>query len=182
MAVLTHVQAPTVARRFASWWKRPALLVMAALAAGMAASLLFVWPYGGAGAEPTFADIFFHNVLLGVVLVVASPYVAWPAVLFNGFFLGFVLQAGATTHGWEDTARLAAVHVPLEVLAWLVTLWCSVLLADLAGRAWHTRERPARHEVVQLVRAGVVATVFYLVAAGAEWFELWLVVRGGNPA
>ena len=102
MAVLTHVQAPTVARRFASRWKRPALLVMAALAAGMAASLLFVWPYGGAGAEPTFA--------------------------------------------------------------------------------WHTRERPARHEVVQLVRAGVVATVFYLVAAGAEWFELWLVVRGGNPA
>ena len=182
MAVLTHVQAPTVARRFASWWKRPALLVIAALAAGMAASLLFVWPHGGAGADPTFADIFSHNVVVGVVLVVASPYVAWPAVLFNSFFLGFVLQAGATTHGWEDTARLTAVHVPLEVLAWLVTLWCSVLLADLAGRAWHTREHPARHEVVQLVRAGVVATVFYLVAAGAEWFELLLVVRGGNPA
>lgn len=181
MAVLTQAPARPMSRRFGSWSLRPALLIAAAVVAGMAASLLFVWPDSGNAAEPTFADILAHNAALAAILVIGTPYVAWPAVVFNSFFLGFVIQASGTAHGWGETAQLTAAHVPLEVLAWLVTLWCSVLLADLVASAWHTRERPARRELAQLSRAGSAATALYLAAAGAEWLELWLTIQGGNP-
>lgn len=153
--------------------------MLAALVAGAVTGGLFRWESGGSHPDLGAADIFVHNALLGVLIVLLSAYVAWPVVLFNSYFVGLVLHANVVTEGWAPTVMLTAVHVPIEMAAWLVTLRLSVMATALVSTSLSRRSLPTSTQARGLLPFAGTATVLYLLAATAEWLELWFYLGKG---
>ena len=163
------------AGRFSPW--KSATVMVSTGGLGALSGLLFRWEQPAhALTEVTAWDILLHNGGLAVIMVALTTYVAFPVVLFNCFFLGMVLHASVATEGWAATLALTGVHVPLEMLAWLLTLWMAHRYTALALRWFTDRVRPGRQDLKALAPLALTTLVVYVIAATAEWFELWLVI------
>jgi len=89
-------------------------------------------------------------------------------MLHNGLWLGMGLAASSHLAGAGQTLGLAAVHVPLEIVAWAMTI-------ELARRFWpalaatvHRSPEGATLRRGLLIRIAITVLV-YALAALAEW-------------
>lgn len=97
-------------------------------------------------------------------------------MLANGFYLGMGLVGSVASAGLGQTVALTLVHVPLEIVAWVMTiqgarLFWPTLVAVLRKEGIRTKFLPA------IMRTIAAFTVFYVLAAVAEWAEYALLKR-----
>ncbi|HMT89560.1 MAG TPA: stage II sporulation protein M [Dermatophilaceae bacterium] len=157
--------------------QRVVLLLLGAVLLGFWLGSLFRWDLQDPEMVVSGWSIFAHNASLALVLCVATPYVAGPAVAFNSFVLGLALHGSVVAAGLRTTFELTWAHVPLELLAWVLTYRCAVRLVE-ALRAVHSTGSD-RRAVLPVVRLLALTLVVYAAAAMAEWAEMNSVLGRG---
>ncbi|MDI2022231.1 hypothetical protein PV760_15995 [Paenarthrobacter sp. CC6] len=149
--------------------------VITVVAGGLFASL-FTWKPVTDGTALTANEIFAHNFSLALVALLLTQYGARIMMLANGFYLGMGLVGSVASAGLAQTVALTLVHVPLEIVAWVMTiqgarLFWPTLVAVLRKEGIRTKFLPA------IMRTIAAFTVFYVLAAVAEWAEYALLKR-----
>ncbi|MEV8147692.1 hypothetical protein AB0O52_06020 [Arthrobacter sp. NPDC080073] len=120
--------------------------------------------------------IFLHNASLAVLALFLTHYGAIVMMILNGVWLGMGLVASTAAIGLHQTVALTAVHIPLEIVAWALTiqgarLFWPALLGIISG------EHTWRHVFQKTREVLIAATTFYFLAALAEWAEHALLER-----
>ncbi|MFW0773418.1 hypothetical protein ACLRGI_09625 [Paenarthrobacter nitroguajacolicus] len=152
------------------------LKITVAIACGIGFASLFTWGNGTDVASISASGILVHNASLALLALFLTHYGATVMMVLNGFWLGMGLVASVAAVGLPQTLALTVVHIPLEVIAWGLTIQGARLVWPLilgSGRKRHSWRHAARH------LKGVLAAplVFYILAALAEWAEHALLER-----
>lgn len=150
--------------------------ILVAVACGAGFASLFTWGTGTDAPAITAHGIFLHNTALAVLALFLTHYGATLMMVLNGFWLGMGMVGSMAAAGVEKTLALTVVHVPLEVIAWALTiqgarvLWPVLLGAARKVHSWRDAGATLR---------GVLAApfIFYVLAALAEWAEHALLER-----
>ncbi|MEV7605890.1 hypothetical protein AB0N65_10680 [Paenarthrobacter sp. NPDC089322] len=146
------------------------LKIFVALVCGAGFASLFRWDSGTDATTVTAHGIFLHNTALALLALFLTQYGATVMMILNGFWLGMGLVGSAASAGIQQTMALTVVHVPLEIVAWALTIQgARVLWPALLGVV---RKEYSWRRLVAMLR-GVLAApiVFYVLAALAEWAE-----------
>ncbi|HRW18634.1 MAG TPA: hypothetical protein P5181_07285 [Dermatophilaceae bacterium] len=158
---------------------RVSLAMLGALALGMASGGLFRWGDPSHVTDLSAWAILGHNLVVAALAVAASAYVAYPMILVNCWYLGVGLHASVIVEGWARTISFTAGHVPLEMLAWLLTVRLSWMTTALVQDRLRRRRGPSRDAWPPLARSAALVLTCYAAAAAVEWLELWLQLRKG---
>lgn len=142
------------------------IFVAALCGAGLAS--LFTWDDARDPVHIDAVGILLHNLSLAFLAVILSHYGAVIMMALNGFWLGMGLVASVAVAGLGQTVSLTVVHVPLEVLAWALTI-------QGARKFWPTLVATLRKKVAWVYAArGMLAVLalpvaLYVLAALSEW-------------
>ncbi|MBT8159928.1 MULTISPECIES: hypothetical protein [Arthrobacter] len=152
------------------------LRILAALAGGVGLASLFTWGGSSEVGAISAARILLHNATLALLALFLTHYGAVAMMMLNGFWLGMGLVASTAAVGLHTTFSLTVVHVPLEIAAWAMTIqgarlfWPTFLATVRKERSW-------LHLVQKMGAVLAPATIFYILAALAEWAEHALAER-----
>lgn len=138
------------------------LLIGSIVAGYLFANLLRTDNIGPEQAAVSATSIFIHNLILSLVVIALTYVVAYPVILFNGFFLGLNLNFGIEIYGIKNTFYLMVYHTPLELSGWLLTLNISRKIVTL-----YKKENPI-NQLKQIVIRIACLIVIYLVSALVE--------------
>lgn len=114
--------------------------------------------------------ILLHNASLALLALFLTHYGAVVMMVLNGFWLGMGLVASTAASGLQHTLELTAVHIPLEIIAWALTiqgarlLWPTLLGVLQKKHTWLHLARTMRGILTAPI-------IFYIMAALAEWAE-----------
>lgn len=146
------------------------LKILAAVACGIGFAFLFTWGSSSDVTSISAPRILLHNASLAVVAILLTQYGAVVMMVLNGFWLGMGLVASTAAVGLQQTLALTVVHIPLEIIAWALTIQGARLFwPTLLGVV--SRELTWRH-MAQKMRVVLTAPIiFYILAALAEWAE-----------
>lgn len=143
-------------------------LILLSAGAGACLAQLFRWDRLDEVAPITAGEILLHNLMIALLAMVITTHAARGMMLINGLWLGMGLAASSHLAGMGRTLSLAAVHVPLEVVAWAMTI-------ELARRFWPAVAGTVRRDPQgATLRRGLLVrmaltVVVYASAALAEW-------------
>lgn len=111
-------------------------------------------------------DIFLNNMTIGFVLIIFTHFVAYPIIMFNGFFLGLNVFFAHQMFGGYKTFMTLIFHTPLEVVAWIFCIFISkrvyVVYKDLLNRRFN------KEALRYILRSVGWLAVIYLLAAIIE--------------
>lgn len=134
---------------------------------------LFRWDQLESTAGITVWQILTHNLLIACVAALLTGSVALGMMLLNGFWLGLGITASWHLSGAVRTVELTIIHVPLEVLAWVMTVQVARELWPAVRSSRHSS--PEAPELRRALASKALATaLMYAVAAIAEWAALFL--------
>ena len=152
------------------------LKIQIAIACGIGFASLFTWGSSSDVTSISVPGILLHNASLAVLALFLTHYGAIVMMILNGFWLGMGLVASTAAVGLHQTVALTAVHVPLEIVAWTLTIQGARLFwPTLLGRV---RGEHSWHRMAQEMREIVTGpATFYFLAALAEWAEHALLER-----
>lgn len=152
------------------------LKILIAIACGIGFASLFTWGSSSDVTSISAPGILLHNASLAVLALFLTHYGAIVMMILNGFWLGMGLVASTAAVGLHQTVALTVVHVPLEIVAWTLTIqgarlfWPTLLGTVRGEHSWH--------RMAQKMRKIVTApATFYILAALAEWAEQALLER-----
>lgn len=152
------------------------LKILIAMACGIGFASLFTWGSSSDVTSISAPGILLHNASLAVLALFLTHYGAIVMMILNGFWLGMGLVASTAAVGLHQTVALTAIHVPLEIVAWTLTihgarLFWPTLLGTVRG------EHGWRHVAHKMCEVLIAAATFYFLAALAEWAEHALLER-----
>ena len=178
---LTHTVAPFRAFRDTLHFRFPhlgtdLLNILIAIVCGIGFAFLFAWDSASDITSMSAPRILLHNVSLALLALFLTHYGAIVMMILNGFWLGMGVVASAAAVGLQQTVALTVVHVPLEIVAWALTihgarLFWPTLLGTIRKESTWRRMAQKMGEVVTAPAA------FYILAALAEWAEHALLER-----
>lgn len=150
--------------------------IVVAMFCGIGFSFLFAWDSEPDTVDITVQEIFLHNMSLAILALFLTHYGAIAMVVLNGFWLGISLVASAAIVGTQQTLGLTIVHVPLEIVAWALTVeGARIFMPTVVGAL---RKRHAWvHARAKMRKALTAPVLFYALAALAEWAEHTLLER-----
>ncbi len=152
------------------------LKILVAVVCGIGLASLFTWGSSSDVTSISAPRILLHNASLAVLALLLTHYGAIVMMILNGFWLGMGLAASTAAVGLHQTVALTAVHIPLEIVAWALTiqgarLFWPIFLRTLRG------EHTWRHMAHNLREVLTAPATFYFLAALAEWAEHALLER-----
>ena len=152
------------------------LKILFAIACGIGLASLFTWGSSSDVTSISAPRILLHNASLAVLALFLTHYGAMVMMILNGIWLGMGMVASTAAIGLHQTVALTAVHIPLEIVAWALTiqgarLFWPTLLGVIRGE--HTWRRMAQ----KMREVLITPATFYLLAALAEWAEHALLER-----
>ncbi|MEW1819727.1 hypothetical protein AB0323_02900 [Arthrobacter sp. NPDC080031] len=152
------------------------LKILIAIGCGIGFASLFTWGSTSDMTSISAPGIFLRNASLAVLALFLTHYGAIVMMILNGVWLGMGLGASTAAIGLHQTVALTAVHIPLEIVAWALTiqgarLFWPALLGIISG------EDNWRHVVQRTREVLIAAATFSFLAALAEWAEHALLER-----
>lgn len=152
------------------------LKILIAIVCGIGLACLFTWGGSSDVTSISAPGILLHNASLAVLALFLTHYGAIVMMILNGFWLGMGLGASTAAAGIYQTVALTAVHIPVEIVAWALTvqgarLFWPTLLGTLGG------EHTWRHMALKMREVLTAPATFYFLAALAEWAEQALLER-----
>lgn len=98
------------------------LKILIAIVCGIGLASLFTWDSTSDVTTISAPRILLHNASLAVLALFLTNYGAIVMMVLNGFWLRMGLVAGTAAVGLQQTVALTVVHVPLESVAWALTI------------------------------------------------------------
>lgn len=152
------------------------LKILTAIVCGICLASLFTWGSSSDSVSVSAPGILLHNASLAVLALFLTHYGAMVMMILNGFWLGMGLVASTAAVGLHQTFALTVIHIPLEILAWALTIqgarlfWPTLLGTFKKEHAWP-------HMAQEMRKVLTAPATFYILAALSEWAEHALVER-----
>jgi len=152
------------------------LKILIAIGCGIGLASLFTWGSSSDVTSIGAPKILLHNASLAVLALFLTHYGAIVMMILNGFWLGMGLVASTAAVGLHKTVALTLVHIPLEIVAWALTIqgarlfWPALLGTFRKEHTW-------RHMAQKMREVLTAPATFYILAALAEWAEYALLER-----
>lgn len=152
------------------------LKILIAIVCGIGLASLFTWDSTSDLTSISAPGILLHNASLAVLALFLTHYGAIVMMILDGFWLGMGLVAATAAVGLQQTVALTVVHVPLETVAWALTIqgarlfWPTLLGTIRKEGTW----RGMAQTMGEVLTA---PAIFYILAALAEWAEHALLER-----
>lgn len=74
--------------------------------------------------EKNVLNIFIHNMLIGLLLIILTDITAIPIIVINSFYLGIIIGSIMKSTNLEHLL-FSTIHIPFELIGWVLILYFS---------------------------------------------------------
>ncbi|OHO72667.1 hypothetical protein HMPREF2580_04060 [Staphylococcus sp. HMSC036D05] len=119
-------------------------------------------------------EIFLHNILIALLLIVLTDVIAIPVLMINSFYLGIILGSIIKSTSLEYIC-LSTVHIPFELIGWTLVIFIS------------RQFRINFHRLIKIEKIAVKSIFkkifyflipIYILAAVIEGLEIYFILKG----
>lgn len=119
-------------------------------------------------------DIFFHNIIIAIFLIILTDFIAIPILFINSLYLGLILGSIIRSTNIEYVLA-STMHIPFELIGWILVIYFSRSFRINLHRVI----RKEKCEIKPLIKKVLILLLpCYILGAFIEGLEIYLILKG----